>query len=245
MSDATKSGFSGAPAVKLSGATVRFAEKEIVFDCTVESGAIVAVTGPSGAGKSTLFNVLAGFQPIAAGRVELLGEDMRGRDPADRPVSIVFQDNNLFAHLSVSENVGLGIHPALKLAAADRQTVFNALSRVGLGGYERRLPGSLSGGERQRVALARAFVRRRPILLLDEPFAALDPALRAEMGDLLIDLQRETGATILLITHQPEDIERLADQAMFIDDGAIRVFAPKADFLARRAPEGLARFLGR
>ena len=233
------------PAIHLSKATVRFAEKEIVFDCTVSKGAFLSVTGPSGAGKSTLFNVLAGFQPVAAGRVELFGANMEGRDPAERPVSIVFQDNNLFAHLTASENVGLGIHPALKLQPADRQKVFSALARVGLGGYERRLPGSLSGGERQRVALARAFVRRRPILLLDEPFAALDPAMRMEMGALLAELRQETGSTILLITHQPEDIRRLADHAMFIDEGAIQVLEPKEAFLARQTPPGLARFLGR
>ena len=172
------------PAIRLADVTVRFAEKQLAFDCAIPAGAAVAVAGPSGAGKSTLFNVIAGFERPASGSVTLLGKDMAGRDPAERPVSIVFQDNNLFAHLSIAENVGLGIDPGLKLDSSGRQRVFAALARVGLGGYERRLPGSLSGGERQRVALARALVRRRPILLLDEPFAALDPAMRAEMADI-------------------------------------------------------------
>ncbi|MBB5043490.1 thiamine ABC transporter ATP-binding protein [Shinella fusca] len=231
-------------AILLSDVTVRFAEKRLAFDCAVPAGAAVAVAGPSGAGKSTLFNVIAGFETPRTGRVELLGKDMAGREPAERPVSVVFQDNNLFAHLSIADNVGLGIDPGLKLDSAARQSVFSALSRVGLGGYERRLPGSLSGGERQRVALARALVRRRPILLLDEPFAALDPAMRGEMADLLAELRAETKSTMLFITHQPEDIRRLADRAMFIEEGAIVLDEPVRDFLSRREPPGVAKFLG-
>jgi thiamine transport system ATP-binding protein len=231
-------------AILLSDVTVSFAEKRLAFDCAVPAGAAVAVAGPSGAGKSTLFNVIAGFETPRTGRVELLGKDMAGREPAERPVSVVFQDNNLFAHLSIADNVGLGIDPGLKLDSAARQSVFSALSRVGLGGYERRLPGSLSGGERQRVALARALVRRRPILLLDEPFAALDPAMRGEMADLLAELRAETKSTMLFITHQPEDIRRLADRAMFIEEGAIVLDEPVRDFLSRREPPGVAKFLG-
>lgn len=231
-------------AIRLEEVTVRFAEKVLAFDCAIDAGAAVAVTGPSGAGKSTLFNVIAGFEKPATGSVTLLGQDMAERDPAERPVSIIFQDNNLFAHLSIADNVGLGIDPGLKLDTAARQSVFAALSRVGLGGYERRLPGSLSGGERQRVALARALVRRRPILLLDEPFAALDPAMRADMAKLIAELRAETKSTLLFITHQPEDIRRLADRVMFLESGAIVLDEPSGDFLSRRDPPAVAKFLG-
>lgn len=133
------------PAIRLADVTVRFAEKRLAFDCTIPAGAAVAVAGPSGAGKSTLFNVIAGFERPAGGSVALFGEDMAGRDPAERPVSVVFQDNNLFAHLSVADNIGLGIDPGLKLDAAGREAVDAALTRVGLAGYGMRLPGSLSG----------------------------------------------------------------------------------------------------
>ncbi len=122
--------------------------------------------------------------------------------------------------------------------------MFAALSRVGLGGYERRLPGSLSGGERQRVALARALVRRRPILLLDEPFAALDPAMRADMAKLLSELRAETKSTMLFITHQPDDIRRLAGEVMFLEAGVILLDEPARDFLSRREPPAVAKFLG-
>ncbi|MCO5154943.1 MULTISPECIES: thiamine ABC transporter ATP-binding protein [unclassified Shinella] len=231
-------------AIHLTDVAVHFGEKRLSFDCAIPAGAAVAVVGPSGAGKSTLFNVIAGFQAPASGDVRLLGETMAERDPAERPVSIIFQDNNLFAHLTVADNVGLGIDPALRLDAAARESVFAALARVGLGGYEQRLPGSLSGGERQRVALARALVRRRPILLLDEPFAALDPAMRAEMAKLLTELRNETKSTMLFITHQPEDIRRLADRVMFLEAGTILLQEPVVDFLSRREPPAVAKFLG-
>lgn len=231
-------------AIRLTNITVRFEDKRLSFDCAIPAGAAVAVAGPSGAGKSTLFNVIAGFQAPASGDVRLLGETMAGKDPAERPVSIIFQDNNLFAHLTIADNVGLGIDPALRLDAAARQNVFAALARVGLGGYERRLPGSLSGGERQRVALARALVRHRPILLLDEPFAALDPAMRTDMAKLLAELRDETKSTMLFITHQPEDIRRLADQVMFLEAGSILLYEPVGDFLSRQEPPAIAKFLG-
>lgn len=231
-------------AIRLVAATVQFAQKRIVFDCRIPQGASLAVTGPSGAGKSTLFNVIAGFQPVRSGTVEIFGKDMQGREPAARPVSIVFQENNLFVHLTVAQNVGLGIDPSLRLGPAQHRQVDQALDRVGLGGYGPRMPAPLSGGERQRVALARALVRRRPILLLDEPFAALDPAMRAEMADLLAGLRADTGLTLLFISHQLEDVRRLADQAMFLDEGRIAVMAPLRDFLDQRGIPALDDFLG-
>lgn len=233
------------PAISLADVTVRFAQKRLAFDCAIPAGAAVAVAGPSGAGKSTLFNVIAGFERPASGSVALFGKDMAGRDPAERPVSVVFQDNNLFAHLSAADNIGLGIDPGLRLDAAGREAIGAALARVGLAGYEKRLPGSLSGGERQRVALARALVRRRPILLLDEPFAALDPAMRAEMARLIAELHAETKSTLLFITHQPEDISRLAERVLFLEAGSILLDVPAADFLARNDPPAVAKFLGR
>ncbi|MFD1327885.1 thiamine ABC transporter ATP-binding protein [Mycoplana ramosa] len=233
-----------ATAIRLASATVQFEQKRLVFDCAIPTGASVAVTGPSGAGKSTLFNVIAGFQPIRSGTVEIFGKDMAGREPAARPVSVVFQENNLFVHLTVAQNVGLGIDPSLRLRPAERERVEIALTRVGLAGYGHRMPAQLSGGERQRVALARALVRNRPILLLDEPFAALDPAMRAEMAALLSELRIETQSTLLFITHQVEDLPRLADRAMFIDNGAIVLMAPLEAFLAERQLPALAGFLG-
>ena len=138
--------------------------------------------------------------------------------PAERPISVIFQEHNLFSHLDVATNVGLGIDPALRLGVKERARIAGALCRVGLEGFGKRMPPTLSGGERQRVALARALVRRRPILLLDEPFAALDPGLRAGMAELLA---RSAPAgkqhDRLIVTHHPDDVRRLADSVHLPD----------------------------
>jgi thiamine transport system ATP-binding protein len=213
------------------------------FDCTLPGGAITAITGPSGAGKSTLLNLLAGFEIPDRGRVLMGSTDVSGTHPSQRPVSLVFQDNNLFAHLDVFTNVALGIHPSLKLKETHRHAVLLALQRVGLDGFAKRMPGTLSGGERQRAAFARALVRQKPVLLLDEPFAALDPGLRISMAKLLLDLHRETANTVVIVTHDPQEVARLADHAVFVENGVVALEAPAGEFLARKDMPALNAFL--
>lgn len=232
-------------AVRLSDARVQFGETGLHFDCAIGKGQIVAVAGASGSGKSTLLNVIAGFETPDTGKVEILGENVAGRDPAERPVSVIFQEHNLFAHLDVATNIGLGIDPALRLGVKEKAKIASALLRVGLEGFGKRLPPTLSGGERQRVALARALVRRKPILLLDEPFAALDPGLRAGMSSLLLELHRQEGNTILIITHHPDDVRTLADSVLFLDKGRILLHEPTVQFLDHTDLPAVARFLGR
>jgi thiamine transport system ATP-binding protein len=186
---------------------------------TVEAGARVAVIGPSGAGKSTLLSTIAGFQQPVAGRVLWDRRDITRAAPGDRPLSVIFQDNNLFPHLTAFQNVGLGIRPSLKLSPTERDRVDEALRRVGLDGLGVRRPGALSGGQQSRVALARMLLRDRPLALLDEPFAALGPALRAEMLDLVAELCAETGLTLMIVTHEPRDAERIADRTVLVADG--------------------------
>jgi thiamine transport system ATP-binding protein len=207
--------------VKLEEVRLRLGAARFHFDCSFASGRISAIVGPSGSGKSTLLNLVAGFEEPDQGRILIAGRDVTRLHPGERPLSLVFQDNNLFAHLDLFTNVGLGIHPALRLSPDQRQAVSQALNRVGLAGFETRMPGTLSGGERQRAAFARALVRRRPLLLLDEPFAALDPGLRHTMADLLVDLHRESGNTVLLVTHDMAEVERLADTVVHLDKGKI------------------------
>ncbi|ASQ02498.1 thiamine ABC transporter ATP-binding protein [Sinorhizobium meliloti WSM1022] len=231
-------------ALAVKGVEISFETTTLAFDCAVPAKRIVAVAGASGSGKSTLFNIIAGFEQPERGEVIILGEEMTGRAPAERPVSIIFQEHNLFAHLDVATNVGFGISPALRLDAANRTKVEDALARVGLAGFGKRLPPTLSGGERQRVALARAFVRHRPILLLDEPFAALDPGMRAEMRALISDLHEEEGNTILMITHHPDDVRALADSVLFLDRGRIVAHDEVDRFLGRRDIAAINRFLG-
>lgn len=229
--------------ITLDKVELKLGTKELHFDCALPAGAVTAITGPSGSGKSTFLNLVAGFETPDRGRILIAGEDVTEKHPSERPVSLVFQDNNLFAHLNLATNIGLGISPSLKLSGSDRAAISQALERVGLSGFEKRTPGTLSGGERQRAAFARALVRKKPVLLMDEPFAALDPGFRLSMASLLIDLHRETGNTVLVVTHDPDEVGRLADHAIFIDHGQILLQAPAEEFLARRDIPTLAEFL--
>jgi thiamine transport system ATP-binding protein len=230
--------------VRLDAVTFGYGEVAFSFDTAFAAGKITAVMGPSGSGKSTLLNLVAGFETPLAGRIWIGEADVTAVPPAGRPVSMVFQENNLFAHLGVEQNVGLGRSPALRLTPADRQAVAAALARTGLAGKEKRLPRELSGGERQRVALARVLVRERPVLLLDEPFASLGPALRDDMLDLVASLHAERGMTVLFVTHQPEDARRLADNVVFLEEGRVAASGQAGDFFAGAGPEAFRRYIG-
>lgn len=229
---------SGQAKVTLEQVSLQLGQQHFCFDTSFEEAKVTAVVGPSGSGKSTLLNLVAGFEKPTGGRVLIGSDDMGERDPAERPISLIFQDNNLFAHLDIVTNIGLGISPSLRLTQEDKARIASALERVGLAGFEKRLPSSMSGGERQRAALARALVRQRAVMLLDEPFAALDPGLRAGMAGLLKELQSENGNTVLLVTHHPDDIRRLADAVVFLSDGKILFQgATEAFFSATDIPE--------
>jgi thiamine transport system ATP-binding protein len=215
------------------------------YSLSVEQGALCAVIGPSGGGKTTMLHAVAGFEPVTAGRVSFAGVDITAAPPAERPVTLLFQDHNLFGHLSAFDNVALGLSPALRLDEAQRAAVRDALAAVDLAREGARRPGELSGGQRQRVALARALVMRRPLLLLDEPFGALDPGLRKAMIRLTDDLRRAHGLTVLMTIHTPDDIAAAADQVAFIAGGEVRLSGPARAVLTPGADAAVDAFLGR
>lgn len=214
----------------------------LTADFDVPEG-VTAVIGPSGGGKSTLLAAIAGFQMPQAGRILWRGDVLTTMKPGERPVSMLFQDNNLFPHMTIWQNVGLGVRPNLKLSDADRQTVENALVQVGLGGFGDRKPGALSGGQQSRAALARVLVADRPLVLLDEPFAALGPALKGEMLGLVRDVLVGIGKSVIMVTHDPSDAKRVADRVVLVADGmAMQPVETREIF--ENPPIALTRYLG-
>jgi thiamine transport system ATP-binding protein len=208
--------------IRISNGIYNWQGFHLAMDFAVAENTVTAVLGPSGAGKSTLLNIIAGFEKLASGRIMLQSVDHTKTQPAARPASFVFQDNNTFAHMSARNNVALGISPSLRLNTSQWTSVDEALTKVGIVDLASRKPGEMSGGERQRIALARVLVRQRPILLLDEAFAALGPSLRIEMLQLVKSLQSEKRLTVLMVTHQPEDAKAIADHVMFVSDGIVQ-----------------------
>ncbi|WP_338561027.1 thiamine ABC transporter ATP-binding protein ThiQ [Erwinia sp. E_sp_B04_7] len=191
------------------------------FSLSMQAGERLAILGPSGAGKSTLLSLIAGFLESNSGSLLLEGKEHSHTPPAKRPVSMLFQENNLFPHLTVAQNIGLGLNPGLKLNQQQKQALQEIARRVGLESCLQRLPAQLSGGQRQRAALARCLVRQQPLLLLDEPFSALDPALRKEMLQLVDEVCQERNITLLMVSHSIEDAARIAPRSMLIVDGRV------------------------
>ena len=192
--------------------------KPYSFSMSALPGQVTAVSGPSGAGKSTLLDLMGGFLTPQGGELTLDGRDLRPLPPERRPVSILFQSETLFEHLSAERNVSLGL-PAGTSRAEARAQVEAALAEVGLPDVGPQLAATLSGGQKQRVALARTLLRKRPVLLLDEPFSALDDETRAAVRGLVASLTVRHGWITVLVSHHTDDIAALADRHYRIEDG--------------------------
>jgi thiamine transport system ATP-binding protein len=192
------------------------------FSFTAAPGEITAVSGASGAGKSTLLDLVAGFLAPASGTLTLDGRDLLPLAPEARPVSILFQSDSLFEHLSAGANLALGL-PSDTPRAQRETRIAAALTEVGLPQVAAQRAGTLSGGEQQRVALARTLLRNRPVLLLDEPFSALDDATRRDVRDLVLRLTRERNWVTLLVSHHQDDIATLATRRYALADGELRL----------------------
>lgn len=227
----------------LDNLVLRQGDFALTADLSVQTGARVALIGASGAGKTTLLSAIAGFLRPASGRVLWDGRDISATPPGERPLSILFQDQNLFPHLTVEQNLGLGINPKLRLGPAERGKIAMALSEVDLAGVEARKPAELSGGQQSRVALARALLRARPLLLLDEPFAALGPALKDEMLALVARMAQDRAMTVLMVSHDPDDARSLCPETILVANGRALPPQPTRALLDRPPPE-LAAYLG-
>ena len=230
--------------VSLEAARITREGFDASFTLDIPARRITALIGPSGAGKTTILNLIAGFEVPDSGRIVIARRDVGATPARLRPVSMIFQDHNLFAHLDAWTNVALGVSPGLRLDDGERRRIAHAFDRVGLAGLEGRLPGELSGGERQRVAIARALVRDKPVLLLDEPFAALGPALARDMADLIAGIHAERAMTVVFVTHTPADARRLAGHAAFVAAGRIIATGAPDELLARRDLREITDYLG-
>ncbi|MEM6381772.1 MAG: ATP-binding cassette domain-containing protein [Pseudomonadota bacterium] len=231
--------------IEMEGAGISFSTgADFTYDLSISKGEGVGLIGPSGAGKSTLLAMLGGFLPIDRGSVCLDGKNHTASPPAHRPVSMMFQSNNVFDHLDVATNVGLGISPQFSRKSSDLSVVLDALNQVGLAGFEDRRAHTLSGGEAQRVALARALVRDRPVLLLDEPFAALGPSMRAGFTDLLARFKSQHHLTMLIISHSPYELQPLCERLVFIDKGSIAQDGPFDRLMDSDPDTPIGRYLG-
>ena len=232
--------------LEVAGLVVRFGDRAAVdgVDLAVAAGEVVCLLGPSGCGKSTLLRAVAGLVEPAAGRISWAGVALDGVPPHRRRMGLVFQDYALFPHLDVTANVGFGLRMQGRSRTEVAARATEVLELVGLGGSGRRSVGTLSGWEQQRVALARAIAPAPRLLLLDEPLAALDRALRARLLDELVDLLDRLDVTALHVTHDQEEAFALGDRVAVMDAGRIVQHGTPAEVWRAPASATVARFLG-
>ncbi|MBI2253880.1 MAG: ABC transporter ATP-binding protein [Proteobacteria bacterium] len=214
------------------------------LDLAMKAGEFVVLLGPSGSGKTTLLNMIGGFANPSAGQVFIDGEEVTDLPPAKRPTATVFQDYALFPHMSLANNVAFGLRMR-QVPKVDRLAkAAEMLKLVGLEGYDGRGVHQLSGGQRQRVALARAMAVEPKVLLLDEPLGALDLALRRQMQEELVRLQRRSGATFVHVTHDQEEAMSIADRIVVVNKGRIEDMGPPDRVYLKPASLFAAKFMG-
>lgn len=211
----------GAKMLKLENLTVQLGLNHYCFNLNASQERVTAILGKSGSGKSTLLNLIAGFLRAESGTLEWQQQSLLALPANQRPVTTLFQQHNLFAHLNVAQNIGLGVSPSLKLSKQDQKKITTVLDEVGLTGYEKRNASKLSGGEQQRVALARCLLREQPVLLLDEPFSALDASTRQEMIELTRAVIKKHTLCVLLVTHNRDDAHLLSALSYTLTDGRL------------------------
>ncbi len=215
------------------------------FDLDVADGELLALLGPSGCGKTTALRLLAGFLLPTAGRILVDEQDVSALPPHKRNAGMVFQDYALFPHMTVGDNIAFGLHERGQAGAAVCNRVAELLDLVRLAGMERRYPGQLSGGQQQRVALARALAFGPSVLLMDEPFGALDLKLREAMQAELVQIQRRLGITTIFVTHDQSEAMAMADRIAVMSGGRIAQLGTAEDVYDRPSSPFVAEFVGR
>ena len=232
--------------IALDQVTKRYQEQPVVNDVSIEvgEGEFFVLLGPSGSGKSTLLRAIAGLTGIDHGRISLHGKDVTHVRARDRGVGLVFQNYALFRHMTVADNIEFALRVRRMKAADRRARRKELLQLVALEGMDERLPGQLSGGQQQRVAVARALAHKPQVLLLDEPFGALDAKIREELRRTIRSVQRELGITTVLVTHDQEEAFALADTIGVMNHGRLLEVGSPEDLYAQPRTRFVATFLG-
>ena len=232
--------------IEVRNVTKRFGTFTALDDISLEipDGSLTAVLGPSGSGKSTLLRIVAGLERPDSGEVLLAGEDATGVAPQRRNVGFVFQHYAAFKHMTVRDNVGFALKIRKRPKQEIRERVDELLELVQLSGFADRYPSRLSGGQRQRMALARALAAKPRVLLLDEPFGALDARVRAELRDWLRRLHEEVHVTTVFVTHDQEEAMEVADRVAVLDHGKLEQVGAPAELYDHPASEFVLRFVG-
>ncbi len=232
--------------LELCDVSVRYGHTLAVDDVTLDlpAGQVLAVLGPSGCGKSTLLRAVAGLEPLSDGTIRAGGQDLAGVPTHKRGFALMFQDGQLFAHLTVARNVAYALKLRRTPSSRTAARVGELLELVGLSGYDDRLPATLSGGERQRVALARALAVEPRLLLLDEPLSALDATLRERLAGELREILTLAGTTALLVTHDHEEAFALADRLAVMRKGRVVQSGVIEEVWREPVDEETALFLG-
>jgi sulfate transport system ATP-binding protein len=235
-----------AGSIRVSGLNKSFGTFRAVRDVSFAAaeGTVTALLGPSGSGKSTVLRMIAGLEQPDSGEVWVAGEELTGASVQDRRLGFVFQHYALFRHMTVRRNVAFGLSVRGVEKASQRQRVDELLELVGLAPFAHRYPDQLSGGQRQRVALARALAPRPQVLLLDEPFGALDARVRQELRTWLDDLHRELGVTSLFVTHDQEEALELANEVVVMNHGRVEQIGTAEEIYNQPATPFVAAFVG-
>ena len=232
--------------LRLSGITKKFGSVEVIqgIDLTVQDGEFVVFVGPSGCGKSTLLRIIAGLEDATSGEVEIAGRTVNVVPPAKRGIAMVFQTYALYPHLTVKDNMGLGLKQAKTPAPEIETRVAKASNLLSLEPYLKRRPAELSGGQRQRVAIGRAIVREPTLFLFDEPLSNLDAALRVNTRLEIARLHRELKATMIYVTHDQVEAMTLADRIVVLNAGRIEQIGSPMELYNNPANLFVAGFIG-
>lgn len=232
--------------IRVTGANKHYGDFHALDDVTIDipSGSLTALLGPSGSGKSTLLRSIAGLENLDRGRVEIEGRDVTREPPQRRGIGFVFQHYAAFKHMTVRDNVAFGLTIRKRPRAEIDKKVDELLEIVGLGGYHKRYPAQLSGGQRQRMALARALAVDPEVLLLDEPFGALDAKVRADLRTWLRRLHDEVHVTTVLVTHDQAEALDIADRIAVLNEGRIEQVGGPVELYERPANDFVMSFLG-